>query len=375
MNALLPLATRTAFADLTARCADAAFDADFPENGRFQVQHDRGRGYFYFRALVGDGEGGKRILQRYVGPADDPVIAARVAAFGHIKANGRERRTLVAQLRAAGLGQPTGPVGDVIAALARAGIFRLRGVLVGTTAFGAYGGLLGMRLPEASVTTDDVDFAQSTGVSMCVDDSIPPVTRVLGEVDPTFRPIPRNQRGYAASSFVSERGLKVEFLTPNRGSDDHSDDGATMPALGGAVAQPLRFLDFLIRHPVPSVLLRGTGIPVVVPAPERFLVHKLIVSHRRARNLAGSMAKSAKDVRQSGILLRALEADGRLDDAGAAWREAWERGPKWREGLTAGRARLHPEEIELLERGVRLACVTDGGNPAELGFGSASPAP
>ena len=46
-------------------------------------------------------------------------------------------------------------------------------------------------------------------------------------------------------------------------------------------AQPLRFLDFLIRDPEPTVILHGPGIYVHVPAPARYAVHKLIVSHRR----------------------------------------------------------------------------------------------
>ncbi len=38
-----------------------------------------------------------------------------------------------------------------------------------------------------------------------------------------------------------------------------------MPSLGGAVAEPLRFLDFLIHEPVRAVLLYKGGIPVLVP--------------------------------------------------------------------------------------------------------------
>ena len=59
-----------------------------------------------------------------------------------------------------------------------------------------------------------------------------------------------------------------------------------MPALGGASAQPLRHLDFLIRDPVRSVLLHGGGVPVTVPAPERYCVHKILLStERQAQNL------------------------------------------------------------------------------------------
>ncbi|WP_199699252.1 GSU2403 family nucleotidyltransferase fold protein [Oleomonas cavernae] len=49
---------------------------------------------------------------------------------------------------------------------------------------------------------------------------------------------------------ASRSGHLVEFLTPNRGSDDCSGRPTTMPALGGATAQPLWFLNFLIHQPI-----------------------------------------------------------------------------------------------------------------------------
>lgn len=56
-----------------------------------------------------------------------------------------------------------------------------------------------------------------------------------------------------------------------------------MSALGGALAEPLRFLDVLIHAPVRVVLPHGFGIPVLVfvPSPERYAVRKLIVGLRR----------------------------------------------------------------------------------------------
>lgn len=59
-----------------------------------------------------------------------------------------------------------------------------------------------------------------------------------------------SKSGQAASpSFRNKDGYKVEFLTSNRGSDDYMGQPAKMPALGGPSADPLRFLDFLIRDP------------------------------------------------------------------------------------------------------------------------------
>jgi hypothetical protein len=72
--------------------------------------------------------------------------------------------------------------------------------------------------------------------------------------------------------------LRVDFLVPNQGADE--DEPLYLPALNTA-AEPLRFLDFLIYEPVKAVLLHGPGTAITVPSPERFAVHKLIVSQRR----------------------------------------------------------------------------------------------
>jgi len=60
--------------------------------------------------------------------------------------------------------------------------------------------------------------------------------------------------------------FQVEFLTPNRGPDDHEGKPVRMPALGGAAALPLRFLDFLIYQPIRAVLLHGAGVSQVPTA-------------------------------------------------------------------------------------------------------------
>lgn len=70
-------------------------------------------------------------------------------------------------------------------------------------------------------------------------------------------------------------------------------------------AQLLRFLDFLVCREVEAVALHGPGIPVKVPAPERFALHKLIVSRMRITT-AASQTKARKDIAQAEILLRAL---------------------------------------------------------------------
>jgi hypothetical protein len=87
-------------------------------------------------------------------------------------------------------------------------------------------------------------------------------------------------------------------------------------------AEPLRFLDFLIYEPVKAALLRGGGVAVTVPSPERFAVHKLILFRRRK----SSEAKADKDLRQAAVLLQIL-LQKRPEDLKRVWDEAAQRGP------------------------------------------------
>lgn len=72
---------------------------------------------------------------------------------------------MVSTLRRAGLPGPDQFAGDVTKALADAGLFRLRAVLIGSVAFSTYAGMLGVRLPSAVMQTGDADFAQDFAIS------------------------------------------------------------------------------------------------------------------------------------------------------------------------------------------------------------------
>lgn len=129
----------------------------------------------------------------------------------------------------------------------------------------------------------------------------------------------------------------------------------------------MRFLDFLIVSPVRAVVLHKGGIPVRVPAPERYAVHKLIVASRYSAATANLVSKRDKDVRQASILVEALALKRRQYDLAAAWIEAWRRGPAWREALNAERALMEAEHRELLAEAVRQGCADQKVSPAAVG--------
>lgn len=327
------------YSELAQRALDSAFASDFSLDGRFVTQEVDGRRYWYFDTAKA--EGGKH--RKYVGPADDPEITRRVETFKDLKADYRARRKLVSTLiREAHLPRPEPMAGQIVEALAHGGFFRLRGVLVGTVAYQAYGPILGVRLPEAILQTGDADFAEFHSISVAVDDRTPPVLELLRAVDPTFREVPHPADSLASTAFVSRSGYRVEFLTPNTVSADYDGVPAPMPALGGAAAQPLRFLDFLIHRPVRAVLLHGAGVPVLVPAPERYAVHKLIVAARRRADGDG-LAKSSKDLRQAAELIEALGELRQQADLAEVFVEAWQRGPAWRTAIGASIGRLEDD--------------------------------
>lgn len=325
----IDLIYRTMFAELGQRSFDAAFTHDFPSHGRFVSMEIKGRRYWYFDLST---KGQTR--RRYVGPADDPQIAERVARFKALKPAEQAQHKMVSSLvNDAGLPRADQFTGDVLQAISLAGFFRMRGVLVGTVAYQCYGGLLGVLLPGAHMQTGDTDLAQFHSISVAVDDAMPPILEVLKGVDDSFRDAPHQADGRMSSQFVNEAGYKVEFLVPNRGGDDLGSRPAAMPALGGAAAQPLRFLDFLIRDPVRTVLLHRSGVTVTVPAPERYAIHKLIVAQRRSRDSV-SRAKRDKDLNQATSLFTALAEFRRAADLRDCFMEAWERGPSWRAALS-----------------------------------------
>lgn len=350
----IDLVYRTMFAELVQRSLDASFETEFSTAGNFVRVPVKGRDYWYFE------ETQPKKSRKYVGPADDPDIAKRVDTFQHIKDDLRSRRKLVSTLtREAGLVAPERFTGAIVEALGHAGIFRLRGVLVGTVAFQTYGGLLGVKLPGASLQTGDADFAQHYSISAEVQDSLPPIIEILRDVDPTFRPVPHRSDPMRATQFENSARYKVEFLTPNRGSDEYTDHASPMPALGGASAQPLRFLDFLIHEPVRTVLLHRSGVPVVVPAPERYAIHKLIVASRRQSDANGG-AKREKDLHQASLMVEALRTTRRLDELGYAFEEAFNRGPSWRVAIEKGLRLLPDKPRELTKTTITEALVSTG---------------
>lgn len=323
-----PLVMQTTYAELVERCASAAFNTSFPQDGVFTPKTIKGRRYWYFQSPSSEGR-----TQKYVGPETSELLE-QIAHHKDARDDERERRALVSTLvRSHGLPRPIPQIANIVAALARAGVFRLRAVLVGTVAYQTYSVMLGVKLPVSIQQTGDIDIAQFGNVSVAVEDRTPPALDILKEADKTFSPVP-TIHGPHVTSYAAKGGLRVDFLTPNDGPD--TDTPQPLPALQTA-AQPLRFLKFLIYEPEPAVILHDAGIYVTVPAPQRYAIHKLIISQRRSEGTG----KRDKDIRQIEALLEFLWQK-RPYELKSAWEEAYKQGKEWRRLLIEGMSELTP---------------------------------
>ena len=337
---------QTLYADL----ADRAWTGNFREvmasgGSPYRLAH-KGREYWYWQPPT---RGGTRPSARYLGP-DSPDVRRRIQDRTDLAAARKDRLEIVRALRAARLPVPDRLSGNVLAVLAEAGAFRSRAAVVGSVAFQCYGPMLGFRMPRELGRTADVDIGQFHAISLAVDDEIDAdLLSVLRRADSRFEAIPspvdtRRTQRYAVRAGTQET-FSVDVLSPLRGPDRPGP--TSLKALRGH-AQLLRFLDFLIYREVEAVALHGPGVPVKVPAPERFALHKLIVSRRRA-DTAASQAKARKDLAQAGFLLRAL-AEDRPCELEAAWQELLGRGPAWRQMAERGKQALPESLREILPK-------------------------
>ena len=322
-----PLTVQTAYSDLITRLQEDAL----VKLGGTPVLRDRdGRKYWYTVQRLAD-----HTVEKYLGP-DSEALRQRIEVAQQLKKELAEleeqTKRLARMCREGGLPSVDAQTGKVLLALSKAGIFRLRGVLVGTHAFRCYPGLLGVEIPEAHAVTEDIDVAAFHSISVALDDHLDPaLEEALREIGPfTARP---NLHREPTSWRDRSSGVVVELLTPNEGPD--RDEPLELAALG-AYAQPLRFLDYLIHQPVQAAVLYRSGVLVNVPQPARYAVHKLIVAVRR---VPAATSKAKKDIEQAAALIRVL-AEDRPDEIEAAFSEARSRGRNWESTLDKGVGRL-----------------------------------
>lgn len=324
---LSPVAV-AAWTDLLRHLRDAAVGA---LQGTPRLKTVGRNAYWYDHFRLGD-----RTIDRYIGE-DSPDLRARLDQAQQIRqaerASQAERARLMRLLRAEGCLMTDRGTGQIVAAMARAGVFRLGGTLIGTQAFRCYEGELGLRIGvDQAAMTDDVDIASFERLSIALADQVTePLAGVFRDLD--FAPLPAVDDHHVWRWRQTSQQTLVEFLTPSFQDDEGLRD---LPALGVS-AQSLHYLNYLIAAPIQVPLLYRGGVLVQIPRPERYAIHKLIVADRRRDG--PDALKSRKDRAQAAFLIRA-QAEDRPEDLRAAYHDALDRGPAWRTRLAASLTRL-----------------------------------
>lgn len=207
-------------------------------------------------------------------------------------------------------------------------------VLIGSHAFGAIGNSLGVTWEAGTTETRDIDLGRMIKLSAGPSIQVAPALLKAG-----FREIPQLNRKHPPTNFVHKKnGMKIDFLTPMIGKPDH----APARLYGTDIhAEPLRFLDYLIKDPQQAAVITRNGILVNVPQPARYALHKCIIyQYRRDTD------KKEKDLLQAQSILTVLE-----ESMPHLIIEAWN-DLAWQEKAMIGISEL--KDIELKERLIDL---------------------
>ena len=285
------------YSDLLQKIMDSRIIAN--PGGSFVSKMVKGSTYWYFQTQQ---VSGKR-KQLFIGK-ETPEILARIEAAKNAKADSAnimsERKRLVAMLSAGGATMEKGRPAKIIDSMAGAGLFDHGGVLVGSFAFACYGNMLGASFSSSLSRTEDMDFSVERDIHVGVSRNIGDELR---RVEPSLKN-PRQLLPFAQPfEMIASDGFKIEFLTTKNSPADK------VPVLIEHLAihaQPLDYMDYLIENSQPAVILYGAGVPIRVPDPARFSLHKLAVSQLRP---SGAKTKADKDLRQAEAILGILLED------------------------------------------------------------------
>lgn len=302
---------QTLFADLVQQISHAPVAATIYTRQRDGIE------YYYAKIPVAGGR-----IDSFVGRVGDPVAEAQVAQMRLGMEQGRARRKTISILKAAGLAGPDRFLGGLIDALAHAGLFQSGTVLVGPGAYMLYEPHVGHRLPAPTLMTGDLDLAI---VNLALAAQPPePMLAILRRADPSFEPVPQLDPRRPASRFRNARHYYVNLVTQARTQDDTNPVPLTDLDAGAA---PLQHMRWLVEAPLATIALWGSGVPVTIPQPARFAVHKLILAQKRTHD----RIKRSKDLDQAAALMEALAVhdpyalEDALADARAQGVEGWAR--------------------------------------------------
>lgn len=146
------------------------------------------------------------------------------------------------------------------------------------------------------------------------------------------------------SLYLWNEELKIEFLTPEKGKG--ADSSSIKIKKLGLNAIPLRFLLMLLDDPINIV---ENGINVLVPNPENFCLHKLIIASRRRK-----VDKALKDLEQA-ICTSVIVDTGKIHTLFVSLPKKWQKSIINMLEKSKKELLLYSDEIETLELTLQAA--------------------
>ena len=289
----LSIETQTLHAELLERLGVVEAQRSIGNlEGTFSTKTIAGKQYLYFQHYT-PGGGCRNLSLGLKSPTLDDLVLQYREGRREQATDPLRIRELCAQLKAGQIAVVPYSTARVIRELAECSVFRVGGVLVGTYAFGCIGNLLGVIWDRTTMATQDVDIAAERIVSIAVPEVVADIPKALESLSMGFFPIPQLNPKHPSTSFsIRNNPLRVDLITPSVG---RKEEPIYIHRLKAA-AQPLPYLGYLIEDAIPGVIINGGAVPVLIPQPIKFAIHKLIVARLRP---ATSGAKAKKDLYQA----------------------------------------------------------------------------
>ena len=208
-----------------------------------------------------------------------------------------ERVKAVKKLRSLGFACADDATGATLAALHNHGLFEAGLTLVGSHSYGAILNHLGVR--AQTYLTEDVDTSSLLRLSIGQNLNLLDVLKTTG------LPFVKSKIG------LSPKSKSETYLVSNKSNfmfdvlvDGHDIGEPVFVPEINAYAQTIPYLKYLVEGRVSSAIISKTYIvPVFIPDPRRFAIHKLFSSVSRIN----MPAKSEKDILQAATVICAVE--------------------------------------------------------------------
>lgn len=322
-------AAQTLYAELLEQCLMASYSKNGISPLKIRVKDSD---HWYLELAIGQAR-----RRQYIGPDNqqnrewvERFKQAKVECKGEVK----DRQRLVSMLATAGYQSVSGREYRVFEALSQAGVFLAGGVIVGSHAYSMISNTLGVSWDRQLTRTQDIDIADDFRIHVGLSQHDTDIEKALKTADETFLPVPAlNPKSPSTSFFVRGAQLRVDILTPMIGKTSRKP--IALKSIK-AMAEPVRFLDYLLEDTQPAVVIAGAGVLVNIPNPARYALHKLVISQRRQ---SGFQAKANKDLQQAKSIIEWLEHT-RPGDISIAMDAAHKMPDKFSEQLRQGLDRL-----------------------------------